>query len=272
MKLPKIFIIRFCPGAAGKIIASLLQTSNEIAVWDHELQSHKNTDKFEKHFLNYIDKKFPIDFSTHLLNEPDPILPMTDYYSASYSRGNSFTAEQFINWHKNDDYFKYLTENNLYLSFGLNKKEVPLFCANAKILNVSIDGLTAKKFLHRARYKKHFIVDNKKVIHLQHHPDHCPPYRKQNAIKFYSKNKPIKNIDNLVTFFKKEIINHEHVKRFECINNVISHQSNKNADNYIFSLSNFLNKDKAINEIKLSFEYFNLTGFNNDLVEKAYGI
>lgn len=272
MQLPKIFIVRFCPGAAGKIIASLLQTSREIAIWDHELQSLKGTSQFNNLFLEYINRRFSNDSSTHLLNEPEPLLKMTDYYSASYNRGNDVTAKQFYNYHCNDNYFNYLKNNNLYLSFTSNKKELPVFCKNAKILNVSIDSLSAKKFLHRARFKKYFIIDNKKVTFLQHHPDHCPPYRKQQAINFYNENKPVREIDNWYSFAKKEITDHEHVRRFRDINDVIVHESNKEADNYIFKLSKFLDKETAVDEIKKAFDYFNLTGFNKDLIKEAYGI
>ena len=268
----KIFITRYCPGAAGKIIASLLQTSREIAIWDHELQSLKDSDKFDNYFLDYVNKKFPVNLSTHLLNEPEPLLDMTEYYSASYNRGNSVTVGQFAEYHKNDKYFKYLIDNNFYLNFISNKKELPLFCYNAKVLNISIDNLKSKKFLYRARLNKHFIIDNKKVTFLQHHPDYCSLYRKQQAIKFYNENNPTREINNWYLFAKKEIIGHEHVKRFYNIKDIVSHNSNKKADNYILKLSNFLNKETAVDEIEAAFNYFNLTGFNKKLIQESYNI
>ena len=267
---PKLFLIRFPPGAAGKIILTLLQTSNEIAIWNHRLQSLKNTNKFDINFLDYVDQKFPKNHVLHLRNEPEPLLDMSNYYSGSFSRGNDISAKQFINYHKNDEYFNYLINNNLYLSFGIMKTELPLFCYDAKILNVSVDSIVAKKFLHRARLAKHFTVNKNIVTSLNDHPDYCSKFRKEKAAEYFDQNQPIYKINNWNKFVKGKIINVNHPLISNSIEKIINSENKEN--NYIFSLSRFLDIKQSTVEIKKVFDYFNLTGFNQKLINEAYGI
>ena len=255
-----ILITRFAPGAAGKIISTMLQTSANVASWD-------DVDDF----VSYVDFKFPSNHALHLRSEPTMPLNMR-YYSAVYDKGRNVTIEEFNEKHKEEEYFSRARLAYQYMNLISNKSVIPKFCYGAKLLDIEIDSKMAKRFVQTARMNKHYIFyPGGKVILCQHHPDFCAENAKEVTQAYMHENRPIRYYKTNYQFYKEQIVGDPILKRFT-EQSITQHESNNEVDIYKLSLTKFLNPDTVVEELRGAFRYFRLTDFNKTIIKRMYEI
>ncbi len=178
--MTKFLIIRYAPGAAGKILICLLGCHPEIASWNNSNLSNHNWAKivFKKDFENWLNR------------EPKNPWNMQQYVSATYSRGDDIDelpidfSEKWIpiTWHKN------------YLGKFIKKYHT---------INIIINKSGARWY-HRSRWKKHFKVEKNNSNFLIYQQQHRNSYQIQNFNNQY-----IIEVKNLFSFIKNNVINYK---------------------------------------------------------------
>ena len=181
----KFLLIRFAPGAAGKILIACLGTHPEIASWNNTTLTN----------LEWVKKCYPGDFGSWLDTEPQNPWGLQKYVSAEYKRGDELEnleiefPDQWIPtiWHKN------------YLASFMKQHHA---------INIIIDNISARWY-HRSRWKKQFtaVCLNGGYQITQH--QHRPNYTVGNFNNQYNI-----QITNLYSFIKDNVINYSIKKRF----------------------------------------------------------
>lgn len=181
----KFLLIRFAPGAAGKMLIACLGTHPEIASWNNTPSTN----------LEWVKKCYPGDFDSWLDTEPQNPWGLQKYVSAEYERGDKLEHLEIdfpdkwipIIWHKN------------YL---------PAFIKQHHAINIIIDQ-TSVRWYHKSRWKKQFSVERLDDVYQITQHQHRPNYVVGNF-----NNQHIVHSTNLYSFIKDNVINYSLKKRF----------------------------------------------------------
>jgi len=177
--LPKFFVVRFAPGAAGNFVSSIVQCSREVAHWSQEQQIKKpNND-----WLTYFQSVYQPDFKIWLFKEPLSQLDwgIKDIFSSKYPRGNNLTVEEFLQQEKQkcNAYYHDQKAKDVYLPVFWNKTHVPVYFKNSVSVTILLDEKSMRWYDHCVYYKHHQIVDvcNKEVTVklMENHPSKVLP-------------------------------------------------------------------------------------------------
>lgn len=157
MQLPKFLIIRFAPGAAGNLLASILQCSPEIAHWNVVQQSQKPNNNW----IDYFQQIFPAELGRWLYHEPIGQLNWgtRKIFSAKYPRGNNLSIDNFLKQEQIhcNDYYHQQKNSNQYLPIFWHKQHMPEYFSNSKSITIQLDKESVRWF-DRAVYHKHYSV------------------------------------------------------------------------------------------------------------------
>ena len=207
----KFLLIKFPPGAAGKMLISLLGHHPEIANWN--VTDLSNFEWFYKCFQNNLN--------SWMDHEPQSPWPISYYVSAIYPRGDDLTSLPI-------DF-----PQSYYVPIIWHKLYPPKFAKNYKSIVVLVDKQSTNWY-YRSRWKKHFICkkqnDQFKIYKLQHRPTYQFGNFENNYIE-YTK--------NLCSFIKQNVVNYDQKI-------IYSQKKNFLNDDVIINLSDLLNKDKIV--------------------------
>lgn len=231
--MTQFLVIRYTPGAAGKLLTSLLSIHPEISSWNrNELDN-----------LTWFKNSFSENLETWMDFEPQNPWNIKDYVSSFYPRGDNLETLPIdfenkwipVIWHKN-----YLAK----------------FIKNYHIVTIHIDN-KSKKWYHRSRWKKHFKAEIKnktyKVYQFQHKPN--------SQVRNFN-NKYCVEVNNLFSFIKKNVIDYK--DNFNFTNNTTDHlQTNIN-------LSNLLEWESTKKSLEKISKDLNLKEFDWDCVENLW--
>lgn len=263
--IPIIFV-RYAPGACGTFLLTLLQTCNNVACWNPDLESCKQNDNFDNLFYNWFITKYTKDLHKHITHEPHHPYKL-DFFSAKNPWGNDITEQQFIRLlaQNNDQLFLDNIQQQKYTALRLNKSCVPLFATGSKIINVVIDP-ASEKWLNRTRWVKLYGKEKDHYIVKEDHPEYIK--YKFDLQKFNLRNE-YKFKDSWHGFIKRKVINDPVVSLFKDRNSIVEDSSNTTVNNFYINLSDILNKQTGVKTVVNSFKYFGLN-VNENLISRCY--
>lgn len=181
----KFLLIRFAPGAAGKILIACLGTHPEIASWNNTLSTN----------LEWIKKCYPGDFKSWLDNEPQNPWGLQKYVSAEYERGDKLERLE-------------IDFPNKWITMIWHKNYIADFMKKYHIVNIIIDKPSVRWY-HRSRWRKHFTAKKMNNYYQITQHQHRPTY----AVGKFN-NQYIVKVINLFSFIKKNVINYPIKQRF----------------------------------------------------------
>jgi len=220
-------LIKFPPGAAGKMLISLLGYHPQIASWNNTQDSEEVW--FKKHFNG--------ELNNWMNTEPQSPWPISEYVSAMYTRGDE-TDNLPIQFPK-----------NVFVPIIWHKLYPPKFAKKYKSVVILVDK-KSRKWYHRSRWLKHFNYEKQaqgyKIYKLQHRPT----YQFGNFDNQY-----IEYTDNIFSFLKQNVINYDQKK-------IYSSQSNFSNETVFINLSDLLENNSAIECLNKITQNLNLDTFN----------
>ena len=261
-------VVRFAGGSAGKFVSSMLQTSQDIACWDPEVEQYKGSDQFESKFIKYVDNSFTFDAATHLRNEPD--LPYQfDFYSGTFDRGTDITYDQYCKF-QTDDYFEQNLHNNKFVNLILHKSKIPEFMKDAVFVNIIINSDRALDWAQKMLWLKHYEVIDQNTVKRKHHdPDTCT-IRRSHLIKKYFTGSPLVTVSSVKDFFNQEIVHNPEFELFSSSEKLLEDQSNAGVTNFNFYLDNIFNSSDSVKNIQEILEEIGATVPTQSLLMQTY--
>jgi hypothetical protein len=241
----KFITVRFAPGSAGKFCSILLQLSPDVNAWDQALSLAKGNSPAT---LEYFKTKFTKNFKDWQKNEPE-ITYQTQFVSNRFPRGDEISHEQALTNLKNDLYFNEHYNNNKRIVLISNKSRVPDWIQqHCDMVNIHIDTIHIKKWVHRARYNKLFLETDPGVFILkQEHPDYCSSHRSQLAKQFQNQHT---YFGTKFSFLKHCVLNDPLTKMFTNYQNIVSDTTNATVTQHRLLLTKMLNPKECFNELQ----------------------
>ena len=224
-------LIKFPPGAAGKMLISLLSQHPQIASWNNSTDSDEVW--FKKHFDGQL--------ANWVHNEPQCPWPISRYVSSLYPRGDELTTLP-INF-----------PANLYVPILWHKLYPPNFAKNFKSIVILVDK-DSKKWFRRSRWKKHFNCKIENNLYKIYNMQHLPSAQIKNF-----NNTHIEYTDNLISFIKERVFGYDQLE-------IYSDKSNFYNETVFINLSDLIFKDRIIGCLERITEDLNLNSHNWDTV------
>ena len=190
----KWLLIRYAPGSAGRMLASLLSTHPEIASWN-------NTDYDD---LLWFKNCYPGNFDKWMVDEPYDSWKLNQYISAKYPRGDNLDSLP-------------ITLPQMWLPFVWHKEYVAKFMTNYFTINIELDP-PSHRWYHKSRWKKNFRCKKTATGYTVYNLSHAPNPNIQLQQKF--DNQYEINIENLHGWLKHNIINAQEKQKFLGNNNI----------------------------------------------------
>lgn len=265
-------VVRYPSGGAGRFLSTALQLSNDIAHWDSSIEAIKDTDKFAKAAVDYVDSKFPVDLTYHLRLEPD--LPYrADFYSGTYDRGTDVSFDEYNQLLADDnDYYFDNVQANKKVNLILHKSEIPQFMLGSTFVNVIISSERARAWVEQMVWAKHYYVEATNLVRqLQHDPAYCNPKRKELVKQYFTGNAVI-HVDSIDEFKMINISQNPEFNLFSNIETLYQHPSNQLVNNLVFDLDNIFSIDTVIDNIEQITQGSSLAMPDKDLLRKIYNI
>ena len=224
-------LIKFPPGAAGKMLISLLGYHPEIQSWNNtNLSCH-----------DWFYKCFQDNLESWMENEPQSPWPISRYVSAMYPRGDELTSLPI-------DF-----PQASYVPVVWHKLYPPNFVKDFKSVVILVDQQSTNWY-HRSRWKKHFICEKQhnqfKIYKLQHRPSYQFGNFENNYVE-YTK--------HLCSFIKKNVVNYDQKI-------IYSQKRNFLNDDVVINLSELLDEGKIINCLNKITKQIKLSNFDWSLV------
>jgi hypothetical protein len=270
MSNPKFILTRFTHGAAGKLLSTVLQTSDKVDHWSAIIQDNKiNQTILDQLTLEYVSRSFPKDHTMHLRSEP--MVPYnTDLYSTGFSRGNDLTLDQYLKHvdKKQDVRLFRAINNNLIINLIFNKPQVPIFCYGSDVVTITVTTKHEQEWLYKTLWSKHFLEINETIRYLPSDPYYCN----------YNSLVPVLTFNNPYSFAKQDkdklyekyvINNHTNPWYFDPDQFEVFDTEHK-LNNHFVRLDEILSVDKFLNAIKLVFDKFNLGNPNLLLIKQMH--
>lgn len=200
----RFLLIKFPPGAAGKMLVTCLGTHSEIASW--------NTTNFSE--LDYAKSRYTGNFDNWLDAEPTNPWKFQKYVSAMYPRGDDIDQLD-INF------------PNLWIPTLWQKTYTARFMQNYFCVNINVDK-NSLKWYRKSRWKKQFSVEKNKNTYIITQHQHRPSY----AVGNFNNQYKIKT-NNLYRFIKENIIDYP----------IVDHLNNNALQGVSVNLSDMLYQD-----------------------------
>jgi hypothetical protein len=263
--MKEILFIRYAPGSGGNFLISLLQSSNKVACWDISVERAKNTDQFERLYLNWFENCFKGDLSKHLKTEPHHPYNL-DFFSSKHQRGDDISEEMFLQLLKDTNNVLFLDniQNNKLTVMRLNKTIIPKFGKDSWVVNIIIDPL-AYKWVHRARQIKLFDHSNGVTTVYEDHPEFLKAKNKK--ILF---NNQYQFQESFFSFAKHRVIKEPVVDIFKNQTVLFEDSSNNSCKQCVVNLSSLLDKNECIGTVIYLFKVLNLGDPNVSLISKCF--
>lgn len=181
-------ILRFAPGAAGNMLASILQCSPEVAHWSADQQCQKPNNAW----TDYFRQVFTPDINRWVYYEPCGQLQWgtRKIFSAKYPRGNKISLEDFLELEQSqcNSYYHQQKQANRYLPIFWHKEIMPEYFKNSRSLIIQLDDASLRWF-DRAVYHKHYKIistrdDNKVRVQLLENRPEIVPDKFQTQVDF----------------------------------------------------------------------------------------
>lgn len=175
----KFLLVRFAPGAAGKMLITCLGTHPEIASWN-------TTNKSD---LAWAKECYTGNFDAWLDSEPQTPWQIKKFISAIYPRGDDLESIP-------------IKFPNLWIPIVWQKNYPAKFMKTYQVVNILLDK-TSMRWYHKSRWRKQFSIDqvDDKVVVTQHR--HRPTYQVGNFNNVYKL-----EVTNLRKFIKDNVINY----------------------------------------------------------------
>lgn len=220
-------LISYAPGAAGKMLISLLGHHPQIASWNNTQDSEEVW--FKKHFNGELDN--------WMNTEPQCPWPISKYVSAMYNRGDEI------------DTLPIEFPKNKLVPIIWHKLYPPKFAKKYKSIVILVDK-KSKKWYHRSRWFKHFNYEKQPIGYKIYKLQHRPTYQFGNFDNQY-----IEYTDNIFSFIKENVFEYDQLR-------VYSDQNNFDKKNVFINLSDLLYKDRIIECLENMTEQLDLDKFN----------
>jgi hypothetical protein len=199
MVIPNFLLVQFNEGAAGKFLLTLLMGSPSVAHFDQLVEQQKTN----KELINYVQQSFN-SFDAWLATEPNPVLAWNIHWiSNKLDRGSSQTQTEFnTQLHlEASDYFWQSVKNHKRILIVSNKTSLPLPYQNLNPV-VIINDSPGLKFLRKARWVKHYKVENNKIYLKINDPKMYPEPTRSIMKKF---NNPLYTDESVYKFYRRVI-------------------------------------------------------------------
>lgn len=204
-------LIKYPPGAAGKMLISLLGHHPQIASWNNT----QDTDEvwFKKHFCGHLNNWMDV--------EPQCPWEISKHVSAMYPRG--------------DELEKLPIEfpDNLLVPINWHKVYPPRFAKKYKSIVIIVDK-KSQKWYHRSRWLKHFNCEKQNQGYKIYKLQHRPTYQFGNFNNQY-----VEYTNNIFDFLKQNVIDYDQKKFFSNQNNFID-------ETVFINLSSLINEDCVV--------------------------
>lgn len=271
MSNPSFIITRFTHGSAGKFLSSVLQTSNQVDHWSAIVESHKETDLFEKLVLEYVRRSFPSNHAVYMQQEP--MVPYnTDLYSAGYPRGNDVTLDQYLTHAiaNHDSRLLDCIKNNLFANIIFHKPCIPMFCQGANVITITVTSDSEKQWLYKSLWSKQFLETENEIRYLPSDPEYCSFSSIVSVLKF---NNPYKfNKSQKSELFEKYVINdHTNQWYFEP-DRFVNFDNRHRLNNLFVELDSILSPSKFLVTVENMFDHLGLTQPNLSLIQQMHQI
>jgi hypothetical protein len=210
--IAKFLIIRFPPGAAGNMLASILQCSPEVAHWNQLQQNLKpNND-----WTDYFQKVFTSEISQWLYHEPIGQLRWgtREIFSAKHPRGDNLSIDEFLHQEQVycNEYYHEQKKAGRYLPIFWHKETMPIFFQNSRSLIIKLDQPSLRWFDHAVFFKHYKIVENNsegvRVRLLENRPEIVPS-------TFLSQNQFEQRWPSFRSFVREKIWKNPHRKQYQ---------------------------------------------------------
>ena len=258
----ELLITRFPPGAAGKFVSTVLQTSYYVDHWNSIVQQQKNINEYvEETTLEYCNRSFPADLRYHI--QCEPMVPYsTELYSTTFARGNDVTADQY--WAQKDPRIQNCVKNELILNLIFNKSKLPSFCKNSKVITILVTTKEEQECLDQLRWNKHFIETQDEIIHTPWSIEYCSLYAIPKLLKYrpqwsFNKNQKDKIYNDMV-------VNNETKLPYTDKNFF----RNEPYQNIFLNLKDIFDEKVFISKMEEIFTELNLGSMNHGLINKMH--
>jgi hypothetical protein len=220
-------LIKYPPGAAGKMLVALLGNHPQIASWNKTQDSEEIW--FKKHFHGQLNN--------WMNTEPQCPWPISCYVSSLYPRGDELTSLP-INFPK-----------NLYVPILWHKLYPPNFAKNFKSIVILVDK-DSKKWFRRSRWKKHFNCEIENNLYKIYNMQHLPSVQIKNFNNSY-----IEYTDNLFGFIKEKVFRYDQLE-------IYSSKKNFYNENVFITLTDLIHEDSIIKCLDKITKELNLNSYN----------
>lgn len=220
-------LIKFPPGAAGKMLISLLGHHPQIASWNNTQDSEEVW--FKKHFCEQLDN--------WMNTEPQSPWPISKYVSAMYTRGD------------NIDNLPIKFPEDVHVPIIWHKLYPPRFAKKYKSIVILVDK-QSQKWYHRSRWLKHFNYKEQPVGYKIYKLQHRPTYQFGNFDNQY-----IEYTGNIFKFLKQNVVNYDQKK-------IYSNQDNFDNETVFINLSDLINETNVVNCLNKITKALELNNFN----------
>lgn len=256
--LDNILVLSYPQGAAGKLLGTVLMSSESVAHWDDQVEIDKDNEKC----FDYVQKSFTPDLTNWIKTEPNHTKAWNLHFiSAKYSRGETLSPKQFAdlaNEHATENFHRAVQSNKMCM-FPWHKTHDNVF-ASCKKITVLIDE-PAVQWFDQALWRKHYRVENNRVKFLVHDVAQNPyqkRYHKQHNNPMYSEH-------SVEDTYINEIVNNPDKKNWR---SPIQFRHRKR--NICVDLSDLLDLSKFMMTVERVVHYHKLEPVNHSFAKVAH--
>lgn len=260
-----IIFVRYCPGAAGNFIISLIQLHPGVAHWDINIERHRA--QMQDHDLRaWFHDHFNSDLANHLKHEPHHPYQL-DFVSSKYPRGDDISWPEFLqlSHERNDLALAQAMAQRRPVVLRLHKSRIPDWAVAPRIINVIADP-ASHRWLHRTRLTKLFGFDGTHWISRENDPDFLRhKFRHiqfQNTYRFQR---------SAFGFIREHVIREPVVDLFKSPDRLLAHDSNRLVpQQFMLNLSSLFDHASFQQMVSDLYTYLELGQPNLDLATQFY--
>jgi hypothetical protein len=261
----KLFITRFTPGAGGRLLSTVLQTSDDICHWSEVAQQAKGTSVFYDVMMEYIRRGFPTNPKYHVMHEPTAPYN-TELYSASFDRGNDISMDNLVDHASavGDNRLLALIGSDMMCNLVFHKSSLPPCCKNANAVTILVND-DDRQWLANALWYKHFYVDGMdRIHHIPYDPSYCNIESLPQVLAY--KNKYEYAVSDQEDVYQRYILDNHTTDAYLDKENFRLGDRELGLKNHFIQLSDFFDTSVFVKSVGGIFEECGLTGFNEKLI------
>lgn len=265
IKPADIIFVRYCPGAAGNFLVSLIQLDTSTAHWDLDIESRR-AQASDDDYITWFRQRFGPDLGNHLKHEPHHPYQL-DFISAKYPRGDDLSWGDFFQeiQRRNDRPLLDAIQSNRPVTLRLHRSRIPDWAIRPRMINVIADP-PSHKWLHRTRLVKLFGFDDGHWISRENDPEFLA--YKFREIKFHN---PYRFQQGSLSFIRERVIGDPVLSLFKSPEQLMAHPSNdQTSPQFMLNLSTLFDRDRTLGAVQDLYQYLDLGEPNWGLVTRFY--